>query len=321
MPAPTVFTKISELNELATAPAADDVVPINDTSATETKKLTIANLLGGLQEAYARGNAVSVSGGNPVLIQNIADTTDALNISRTFAGSGDGIQIDMGASATGAGLRIAMNNTSFPGAALNITVPSGERILFGTDGSDQAIIRPEQIEIGRAVLGGGTVTDPAVELGNGSETGIYADEIAEDPGAAAVIVTQAGVDEIALRAGTPVGIGRANAEGTALRLARADHVHDSPISILNHTSGDLDLLATHDYVRVSSSGTHSINLPDPAAVGARRWHILLSHDSAGDVTLVTWGSEEIQGVADNYVITGAWSRVHLVCDGTDWWLF
>lgn len=118
----------------------------------------------------------------------------------------------------------------------------------------------------------------------------------------------------------PVAVGRANAEGSSSSLARADHVHDAPIAIVEKTAA-FSLASTDDYIRITSGSAVTVTLPNPATVGARRWRILLSHDTAGDVTLDRFGAETIQGVAADYVLTGAWTRYEFVCDGTNWWLF
>lgn len=55
-----------------------------------------------LQDAYALGNTIAVTTANGSLaISNTADTTDAVTISRTFAGLGDALSITMGSTATG----------------------------------------------------------------------------------------------------------------------------------------------------------------------------------------------------------------------------
>jgi len=85
--------KISELTELAVAPATDDVLAIVDTSATTTKKITTANLVPrkwGWQDEYGK-RRVSVGlqkegewtdyASNPVLTVGAAGSWDALHAS------------------------------------------------------------------------------------------------------------------------------------------------------------------------------------------------------------------------------------------------
>lgn len=144
--------KIPELPELAEAPAADDKFVVNDTSATETKWVSMANVaagaiagVGGLQGVYEGGNTIDVTTAEgTVTIANSADVTDLLTLSRTFAGAGDGIDVTLGASATGVGVRV--------------TTPVGGDALSITDAVDTLVVRAAALRASGALalLTGGT---------------------------------------------------------------------------------------------------------------------------------------------------------------------
>jgi hypothetical protein len=336
MPAPTTFKKISELDELAVAPASDDVVPINDTSATETKKVTIANLAAGVvaagsDSAQAITGRVNAEGTSPSLARadhthqiapatvsvsspthTLLATTGVLLVDTTASA----IDVQLPAPGTVSGLLpilIIDVANNFGANKLDLLQAgaeeidgiastkgletSGGRWLLWTDGVDWFTFECPPITYGPPV----DVTKAAAAHGT-SEEFARADH----------------KHDIATAA--PVAVGRAAAEGSSSSLARADHVHDTPVAIGEET-GSFSLLATDDYIRITSAGAVTVTLPSPATAGARRWRILLSHNTPGDVTLDRAGAETIQGVAADYVLEGAWSRYELVCDGTNWWLF
>lgn len=120
---------------------------------------------------------------------------------------------------------------------------------------------------------------------------------------------------------SPVVVGRDSITGTGAAGAREDHQHDGGVVVVDNQIAGFTLQPTDEYVRITSASAVTVTLPSPASVGARKWYFLLSHDTPGDVTLSRAGSETIQGLASNYVLSGAWTRWKLVCDGTNWWLF
>ena len=73
-----------------------------------------------LQDVYAAGNTIDVTAGNgAVSISNATDLTDTLAVSRTFAGSGDAISVNLATGTTGRGARIVMDAGS-TGTALRV---------------------------------------------------------------------------------------------------------------------------------------------------------------------------------------------------------
>jgi hypothetical protein len=85
-------------------------------------------------------------------------------------------------------------------------------------------------------------------------------------------------------------------------------------------TGNFNLSVTAKVILISSASTVTVTLPDPADHEGRCWDILLEDDAPGDVTLARFGSEDIQGVAADYVLSGAWSKWRLFCNGDDWFL-
>ncbi|MCP4204210.1 MAG: hypothetical protein GY769_20025 [bacterium] len=93
-----------------------------------------------LQQAYAAGNTIAVTTANgAVAMSNSADTTDVLTIDRSFAGSGDGIDINMGATTTGRGVRVVAG-----GSGTGVLVTDGVQdqtgispgLIFQSSGND-----------------------------------------------------------------------------------------------------------------------------------------------------------------------------------------
>jgi len=124
--------KISELPELATTPATDDVLPITDTSAVITKRITTANLLA---SAVAANGAISpatktkitydakglVTTGADATTADIADSTDkryCTDAQKVIIGNtsgtntGDQSSMTLASPAAGAVSGIILNLTS-----------------------------------------------------------------------------------------------------------------------------------------------------------------------------------------------------------------
>ncbi len=83
-----------------------------------------------LQQAYVAGNTIAVTAANgSVALSNSADVTDAMTLSRTFAGAGDALAVTMGATTTGNGVDITMT----PGATgIPVNVTDGtETMRYG----------------------------------------------------------------------------------------------------------------------------------------------------------------------------------------------
>ncbi len=75
-------TKISALTELAAAPAVDDVIPIVDTSATETKKITRANFNDGyVEDSELTTHAADTSTHGAADVADVSDIAVDANLS------------------------------------------------------------------------------------------------------------------------------------------------------------------------------------------------------------------------------------------------
>jgi hypothetical protein len=62
----------------------------------------------------------------------------------------------------------------------------------------------------------------------------------------------------------------------------------------------------------------------PAAAGRRGVHYIVK-DITGNLPLAAFtvaraAAESIEGVAANYIYGVAYGALHIVCDGTDWWV-
>lgn len=84
-----------------------------------------------LQQSYVQGASIAVTSGEGVVsIANSADSANTLEISRTFAGGGTGLDIDLGTSATGTALIVDQNGS---GNALDVR-DGGTPVLLVTGG-------------------------------------------------------------------------------------------------------------------------------------------------------------------------------------------
>ncbi len=99
-----------------------------------------------LQEAYITGNSIDVTTANDtVLMSNAADVTDVLTLSRSFAGAGEALRIDMATGTTGdaVGITVASGSTSTAlridqdgsGAALDVQGPGDQELLLDDSGA------------------------------------------------------------------------------------------------------------------------------------------------------------------------------------------
>jgi len=96
------------------------ISPATDDLQTVLVAMDAAISAGGgesLQQTYAIGNTIAVTTANGALqFSNTADVTNVLELSRTFAGAGVALSVNMGASTTGIGMDI----DSVAGAAGNL---------------------------------------------------------------------------------------------------------------------------------------------------------------------------------------------------------
>jgi len=102
-----------------------------------------------LQSAYAAGNTIAVTTANgSIQVSNSADVTNLLDLSRTFAGAGDAVQVQMGpgneavtgigvdvSSGTGATGDLLFVNNLGSGAALRVQDGSGDVLVVDAAGA------------------------------------------------------------------------------------------------------------------------------------------------------------------------------------------
>ncbi len=109
--------------------------------------------------------------------------------------------------------------------------------------------------------------------------------------------------------GTPTAAAQAATKGSV------DKAH--PVAWVRKTA-TFTLDTVSRVILIDAAGALDCDLPDPASVAGVYWDILLQRDSPGDVTFDRFGSEKIQGLAADFVLTGGWSKLRLFCDGVDW---
>lgn len=125
-----------------------NIVPLTNSSPGNADLQTVLEALdtasgggGTLNAAYVLGNTIAVEAvDGPVAISNSEGLTDTLTITRTFAGAGRGLFIDMGPGSqavTGIGLDIAMGSGA-TGNAVNV-VNGGTGDIFFNNTSSGAI--------------------------------------------------------------------------------------------------------------------------------------------------------------------------------------
>lgn len=123
-----------------------------------------------LQTVYDRGNSISVDGNpGPIVFENVTDGVDVLQINRTFAGGGEGIQFSMGALTTGDAIDIDMVSGA-TGFALDIHQGANAYLRVGPTGALTATPASGQ-SIAMTVAGAGTIAiagASTVSIGGGS---------------------------------------------------------------------------------------------------------------------------------------------------------
>ncbi|MBZ0118193.1 MAG: hypothetical protein K8H88_14420, partial [Sandaracinaceae bacterium] len=324
--------KITELVEI-TAPDNADVVPLDDVSVPETKKVTVANLRALSSAAPENVTKASASAG----VVNEAARRDHKHDVTTASAQSIGR-----ANAEGTSSALARADHTHAVSQSSANVVSSPYTLLATDGTlvvDTAGERDIQLPAPGTLTG--LIPVLIVDAGNNSEAkrirllrngaelidGVAANKDLKSDGGRWWLWTNGTswftAPCMPVTTSTPAPTARTGAVGTSEEPARADHVHDHGTDAVTvHTSGTLTLLKSHNYVVVSSASAITIDLPELSTLGgARAWRFLLAHDSPGAVTLNRFGAENLQGLASDYVMTGAWSSWTLLTDGaSNWWL-
>lgn len=328
--------KISELPELAEAPADVDVFPLDDVSATQTKKITTANLRLAMLASTAPVNVDTAAG--VVGVATAAARADHKHDVTTESAQAITGRVNAEGTSTSLARADHTHAISPPVGSISsspYTLQDHEDgvLLVDTTAGPITINLPDPATV--TGLPPYLIVDrentahinPITLARSGAEEidDVAANKVLSIRGGRWLLSSPNGLEWITQESPSidfdvPVAVGRVAAEGTSTSFARADHVHEAGLAI-SVENASFSLLASQDYIRINSAAGITITLPSPASIGNRRWRILLANNAAGDVTLDRFGAETIQGVAADYVLTGAWTTWELVSDGTNWWLF
>lgn len=91
------------------------------------------------------------------------------------------------------------------------------------------------------------------------------------------------------------------------------------LPVVTHSAGTLTLAASQEVVLLdNSAGALSVQLPDPAVVGARVWRLKITSGSKNNVSLLSFAGEQIEGYAGTKILRAPFGSWELVCDGTSW---
>jgi hypothetical protein len=127
--------------------------------------------------------------------------------------------------------------------------------------------------------------------------------------------------EVAAPASAPVGAVRAYAKTDGLMYATddtADHKLSNILTIVAKVAAYTALITDDVITCDTTGGAFTIDLYAVAGNSGRTLHIIREDSSGNDLTIDGNGAETIHG---NATITLADSEsVHLVCDGTEWWV-
>lgn len=129
-------TKISELTALGATPADDDVLAIVDTSASATKKVTVANLVaaasgsGQIEKQYRYDGALAVNTGDARLYIPVACSASDINLYLKTASSSGSVGVDFVIDGTvDTSMTIAQGSTSGSGSS-STAISAGSYITF-----------------------------------------------------------------------------------------------------------------------------------------------------------------------------------------------
>jgi hypothetical protein len=109
-------------------------------STTPLSFSTLATGTSTLQQAYEAGNTVSVTTAEGTIdFSNSTDATDVLTVSRTFAGAGEAITLNMGASTTGIGFDVNITAGATGNAVDVANAGGGDAVFVNNTGAGAAL--------------------------------------------------------------------------------------------------------------------------------------------------------------------------------------
>lgn len=125
-------------------------ITLTELNGGQNETLEISASGGTLQDAYGLGNSITVvTADGSFTVQNSADDTDTIAVSRTFAGGGDGIAINMAAGTTDRGLSVVAAGS---GLALEISQTGAADVANFRTGAGAANLRLSMASTGLITL-------------------------------------------------------------------------------------------------------------------------------------------------------------------------
>lgn len=235
-----------------------------------------------LQQAYEAGNTISVTAAEGIItFSNSTDATNVLEVSRTFAGAGVGIDLNMGAGTTGVGLDI---DSASSGNAVDIAATgAGDALFVNNTGTGAALTVQDG---GADVLDVSAAGAVAVTPTSGQDATItVAGAGAVDIDAAAGGVTIDGVGGgISLDSDTASNFTTTGADLT-ISTATSGELDLTSAGLMDVNAGanlDIDVTGTYDML---STGTFTIAGTGNSTVNATSGNLGLSTLVTGEVLI------------------------------------
>lgn len=287
--------------------------PKTDVTAAEWNEVT--SLIVEIAETLNAGGTATPSDDDPEDVTNaVADPGAAADYARidhvhqlgTLTGTDFADPVLQTASPDQGGLGVALTPSGLTGP---VDMGIGPTIPASGPGKGLVITAG----VGAANEDGGTLTlDAGPSNGGGSVAGNV--KIGRDS-AVEVLIGLEGVGSPITLEGQVTTIGHVpTAPADVLTLGTR-----SAAAIATHSAGTLSLLATHEVVLLdNSAGALSVQLPNPATVGARSWRLKITSDSKNPVSLLRNAAETIEGYAATKVLRAPHGSWELICDGTSW---
>lgn len=334
--------KFTELTELAEAPADDDVLAIQDVSATATKKIQFSVLRDALGSPSAAKESVRVvsSYSTPasLIVGATVDGVTLVDGDRVLNRIGE-VASDPGiwvVQASGAAVR-ATDFDSDEDAALGVLVPVREGDAYAN--SVWVLATPAPIVLGTTPIQFARVDLTELQRNvvnaipqnqlfavglptpdDDSTQGYTYGSLWVVPGMGALMCVDpaeaAAVWQVITNSEDPIpepganiaAVGRANSDGSDADYARVDHVHDGGLRAVAVKNSDFTLVGTDDVVFIETSGGSVVCGPDAALPSqGRSWVLKKTTSDENAITIQPPPGHSIEGGAADaaYVIPGS----------------
>lgn len=290
--------KISELTSLlSTDVAIDDVMPIVDTSATETKKISASDLRSYILPDSDKGDITVSASGATWTIDNSAVTYAKMqNVSAT-----DRL---LGRSTAGAGVVQEITCTAFGRALIDDTSVAAQRTTLGATtvgGSFFTLVNPSAI------------TFPQINANN-TVTALTAANFRTAIGAGTSSTTGT-VTSVAATAGTGIAI-----TGSPITTSGTfDITNTAPDQVVSLTAGsNITITGTYPSFTIASSGGGSMTYPSAgiALSTGTAWGTSITDNSSNWNTAYGWGNHASAGYLTSSSIGTTVQAYNLVLQNT-----